>query len=367
MKQLILFVAILISFDLSAQITITTSDLPSASDTFRVSTGQAFSGMDPTITGANSTWDYSQLTSTSQTVDSFLTVGSTSTVYSIVFFDNIINPNRANQAVRGPSFGLGGQVNISDVYNFFYNSSSAYKQIGFGASVNGAPLPVIYSPHDVIYNLPMNFGDADSSTSGYELDLTSTIGLYYKVNRTRHNLVDGWGSLTTPFGTFDVLRVLTTIGERDSVYIDSLGFGFSTPLITTKEYKWLGIGQGIPLLQINTTNNNVVTQITYRDSLPSISTGVNAPVKFQTIRELFPNPTNGRTVLRFELEHPALVSIEILNPSGQVVSHILQQKYEAGSHISVLNNDTDKLSPGNYFVRLVVDGKSSQRQLIVAE
>ena len=139
--------SLLLSWQLSAQITINSADLPSANDTFRVSTGQAFSGMDATISGANANWDYSQLTSTAQSVDSFLTVGSTATVYSIVFFDNVVNPNRANQAVRGPSFNFGGQIDISDVFNFYYKSSSIYKQVGFGAAVNGVTIPVIYSPH----------------------------------------------------------------------------------------------------------------------------------------------------------------------------------------------------------------------------
>jgi len=359
--------SLLLSWQLSAQITINSADLPSANDTFRVSTGQAFSGMDATISGANANWDYSQLTSTAQSVDSFLTVGSTATVYSIVFFDNVVNPNRANQAVRGPSFNFGGQIDISDVFNFYYKSSSIYKQVGFGAAVNGVTIPVIYSPHEVIYNLPINFGDTDSSTSGYELDLTSTIGLYYKVNRTRHNIVDGWGTLTTPYGTFDALRVMTTIGERDSIYIDSLGIGFNTPVVTTKEYKWLGLAQGVPLLQINTTNNGIVTQITYKDSLPSSSSDIVSPDEAQAIRSLFPNPSAGPSVLHFELKHRSSVSIEIVNSSGQLVYKVTEQKMDAGQHFSVLNKDADKLSPGTYFVRLIVDGKANQQQLIIAE
>lgn len=368
MKKLYTFLfSLLLSWQLSAQITINSADLPSANDTFRVSTGQAFSGMDATISGANVTWDYSQLTSTAQSVDSFLTVGSTATVYSIVFFDNVVNPNRANQAVRGPSFNFGGQIDISDVFNFYYKSSSIYKQIGFGAAVNGVTIPVIYSPHEVIYNLPINFGDTDSSTSGYELDLTSTIGLYYKVNRTRHNSVDGWGTLTTPYGTFDALRVMTTIGERDSIYIDSLGIGFNTPVVTTKEYKWLGLSQGVPLLQINTTNNGIVTQITYKDSLPSSSSDIVSLDEAQAIRSLFPNPSVGPSVLHFELKHRSSVSIEIVNSSGQLVYKVAEQKMDSGQHFSVLNKDADKLSPGTYFVRLIVDGKANQHQLIIAE
>lgn len=367
MKKIYLLVlGTLFSLVSNAQITISSADLPDALDTFRVSSGQAFTGMDINLTGANTTWDFSQLTSTGQTVDSFLTVGSTATVYSIVFFDNIINPNRANQAVRGPSFNFGTTINVSDVYNFYYNSTSFYKQVGFGAAVNAVTIPVLYSPHDIVYNLPMHFGDVDSSDSGYELDLTSTIGIYYKVNRTRHNTVDGWGSLTTPFGTFDALRVLTTIGERDSIYIDSLGFGFNTPLVTTKEYKWLGLGQGIPLLQINTTNNGVVTQITYKDSLPSIINTVTPIVK-NPISSIFPNPCAGKAVLQYELEQSSNVSIDVLNATGELVQHISEQKMEAGHHLSLLNNENGQLSPGVYSVRLMIDGKASQKQLIVAD
>ncbi|HRH66141.1 MAG TPA: T9SS type A sorting domain-containing protein, partial [Bacteroidia bacterium] len=253
------------------------------------------------------------------------------------------------------------------VFNFYFNSSSVYKQVGFSAAMNAATIPVIYSPHDVIYNLPLQFGADDSSASGYELDLTSTLGLYYKVNRTRHTVADGWGTLTTPYGTFNALRVLSTISERDSIYIDSLSFGFTTPAVITKEYKWLGTGEGIPLLQINTTNNGVVTQITYKDSLPGSTTGMPDQIAANPIRSLFPNPAAGASVLNIDLRQASLVKIQVLDGTGQVVYQSPEQKMDAGNHFSLLNNETQKLNAGTYFVRLFVDGKTSMQKLIVVE
>ena len=98
-------------------------------------------------------------------------------------------------------------------------------------------------------------------------------------NRT--NVVDGWDNLTTLFGTFQTLRVKSTLIEHDSVYIDSLSTGFPINRNIT-EYKWLGKGQGIPLLQVNEEGTLVTTY--YRDfyrmsALPlSVSLGPDTAV-----------------------------------------------------------------------------------------
>ena len=139
-----------------------------------------------------------------------------STVFSVVFNNFSFNPNRSNLATAGQDFSL-GTVTVTGVYDFFYNSSASYAQTGFGANVNGVPLPIAYSPKDLVYQFPLQMGDVDTSESGYQVDLTSTVGLFFQVNRTRVNEVDGWGTLITPYGTHDVLRIKTTVRERDSV------------------------------------------------------------------------------------------------------------------------------------------------------
>lgn len=336
-----------------AQVTISSSDLPSAGDTFRVSTAAPSAVLDLTTTGPNSVWDFSSLVSSGQTIDTFLSVNATAPVFSVVFSDVSFNPNRSNQATRGQAFNLGA-VSVSDVFNFFYNSSARYEQSGFGASVNGAQLPVIYSPHDVHYEFPLAFGNSTTSNSGYELDLISTVGIFFKVNRTRSNIVDGWGSVATPHGNYDAIRVKTTIVEQDSVYVDSLGFGFNLPPFTTTEYKWLSNGEGIPVLQINTNGTGTVTQIRYKDS-PLTSVSEIAP-DIQWL-QVFPNPVNTLLTMRWNAERSFSVDLELTDIQGRSV-FFEKVTGAAGPNFRMLDVGSLQLAAGEYLIRL---GRSVER------
>lgn len=353
MKKIYIFLLAFMPLISLAQISITSNDLQHSGDFYTVSTGVAFSGMDATLTGANYNWDYSQLTYSSQTTDTIFDESSTGSLLSVFFVDFAFNVNRSNLASHGNSFAV-GTVNVSDVWNFYYNSTSSFKQVGFGAIVNGAPLPVAYSPQDVIYNLPLTFGQTDSGNSGYALDLTSTLGLYYSIARTRSTEVDGWGSLTTPLGTFNVLRTKATVIEQDSVYIDSLGFGLNLPPVTTIEYKWLGAGSGIPLLEINTSGTGIVTSIKYQDTLNTTAVTSLAIVSEPV---LFPNPASDYLFVKYNLSKPANVHIAIYSQEGKLVADEINSQDSAGDQFKSISLSQYHLAHGTYFLHLNVDGK----------
>ncbi len=359
---LIIFVASIIQ--LKAQSTLTDADLPHANDIFRVSVGQITAGIDVSLTGPSFSWDFSSLIPSSQRIDSFVDEAATNALFSIVFIDNSFNNNRANQATPSGDFNLGTLISLTGVYNFYYNSSASYKQVGLGANVNGIPLPITYSPHDIVYKLPLQYPSSDSSASGYVIDLTSTLGIYYKVNKTRNNEVDGWGSLTTPFGTFDVLRVHSTVVQRDSLYLDTLGAGFNFPPLTTHEYKWLGTGQGIPLLQMNTSAGGVVTQILYKDSLRSL-VGIDELNPVDQSFKVFPNPTSAQFTLSFELLKFSVVEMQLISLDGKQTAIIDTKIMGAGTHDIKVDVSEKKLATGNYIVRLLVNGSSFVRPLVV--
>jgi hypothetical protein len=331
-----------------AQDTLRSQDLTNAGDTFVLSITNTFAGFDPLATGPGFNWDFSQLGRNAQRIDSFLDPASTNILFSFFFINSPINSNRSNQATRGQNFQL-GVVSVSDVFNYYYNSASQFSQPGFGAVVNGIPLPIAYSPHDVLYKFPLKYNDSDSVSFGYEVDLSSTLGIYYHVNKQRINNVDGWGSLTTPFGTFDVLRVKSVITERDSIYIDSLNFGFNTPVVTTKEYKWLGAGFGLPLLQINTTGNNVISQVLYQDSIRLNS--IREIAGFSDEPVVFPNPASDRLYFQYSLRLPMEVNIDLYTTDGKKV---FGQKKESapGKNWGAIELTPLKLAAGLYLVRL---------------
>ncbi len=364
-KALFAFIMIAFVGRSEAQITITTTDLTHSGDIYTVSTGSAFTGMDVTLTGANYNWDYSLLNFVSQTRDTIFAETATSSLLSLYYINSGFNANRSNQATHGTGATI-GTINISDVWNFYYNSSASFNQPGFGAIVNGAPLPIAYTSRDIIYPFPLTSTSTNTSSFGYSIDLTTTLGIYYGVRKVRTNEVDGWGSVTTPYGTFNSLRVKSTVVEVDSFYVDSLHFGFNTPAITTIEYKWLASGKGIPVLQINTSVGGVVSQITYRDTLNTTSLA-QVPTFNQEL-QVFPNPSNGnQTFSKMNLERASDLKFEIYTIDGKLIS-TESVRAANGLFIHPLNFDKNNLVNGEYLLKVTSDGGASiVKQFTIAE
>jgi Secretion system C-terminal sorting domain len=258
-----------------AQITITTNEMPSAGDTARITNATVNPFINYGATGANYTWNFANLRNNGQALRSYQSVSSTNLIYSLFFLNLPFNPNRANVVEAGTPIPANPLLTITDPYNFYYSSSSVYKQVGFGAEIASFPTPVAYSQHDVIYNLPLNYADADTSESAWNIGLPG-LG-YYGFNQTRINDVDGWGILTTPHDTFDVVRVKTELYASDTIGVDSLGLNFALDRPKTTQYKWLANNEIVPVMQITTTEIlglEVVTEIFYRDDYNTITPGV---------------------------------------------------------------------------------------------
>ena len=246
----------LINQQLYAQIVINQSDMPLPGDTIRLSSTVAVpSGF--AQTSMDTTWNFSVLQAMSQRVDTFVMATATPSAYQL-FFVLFGGANLASPRNAAPIPGLP----INNGFAFFKNSSSAYSELGSAYTVQGAPIPAKYDVPDKYYQFPMNPGSVWSSTSKFEITVPSFA--YLGMEKTRTNIVDGWGTLITPFGTFQTLRVKSTVIEYDSIYIDSISLGIPV-LRNFTEYKWLAKGKGLPVLQIN-EENNLVTAI-YRDSV----------------------------------------------------------------------------------------------------
>jgi len=238
-----------------SQITITKNDMPVAGDTLRTSTTYAVTS-DYTLTGTNYVWNFSYLQPLTQKIDSFVSKSATPLLYQIYF-------SNATLASPQGDINLIPNLPITDVFEFYKNSTSSFSDLGYGITVSGAPIPLKYDNAEVYYKFPLTYGNpVDSSISSFSFGLPN-IG-YISTVRKRINLVDGWGTLTTPYGTFQTLRVKSEVYSHDSIYVDSISYGTAIDRHVT-EYKWLGTNQRIPLLQIN--SEGLVVTATYRDSL----------------------------------------------------------------------------------------------------
>ncbi len=310
MKLLYTLALSLISLLSTAQITINEFDMPTAGEIYLISTASTFSiqTSDLNNTGANINWDFN-LTSSSQKLDTSLNIDQTPTVYQFLFSGN----DYAQRQLQ--DINLGTQFSLSNIYNFYKKSSSKLELSGFGAQLNGIPIPVNYSPKDVVYKFPMTYGNSDSSNASFSLPVPG-IGSWSS-QRKRVNNIDGWGKLTSVLGTNDVLRVHSIISDRDSIYVDALSQGLVIPR-KTHEYKWLAKGGQIPLLQVNTTevfSFQTVTQIVYKDKATSVdplnplSNGVS----------IFPVPVSDMLTISVENNNPSGVQIEVFAVNGQLM------------------------------------------------
>jgi hypothetical protein len=237
------------------QITILQGDMPSAGDTIRMSLAISIP-VDFTKTAADTTWDFSMLEPMNQRVDSFLSMNVVPNAYKIIFIPEFV----ANLAApRNGDLVLPGFA-VTDSYVFYKKNDQGFSEAGTAFTAAGFPFPLKYDTPDLYYSLPMSYGSAWNSASHAGLSLPG-FG-YMGSARIRSSIVDGWGTLITPFGTFDALRVKTDLVQNDSIHLDSSGIGIPINRHIT-EYKWLGKQQDEPLLQVN-QEGGTVTAI-YRD------------------------------------------------------------------------------------------------------
>ena len=364
MKKLLLSVCLLPSIFCQAQITITNADMPSAGDTLRVSYSN--DTIDPAITGPNHTWNYAFLTATSQWVEKFDSPTTFTTPFNLLF--NPLNTSYG-QAVYTPDSVPGIGIALDNAYGFFKKSTSALKQVGLGLSLNALPIPFDYNPDDYVFNFPLNFGDIDSCDAEFGPPTIIPLPFYYGQKIHRVNVVDGWGTLTTPFGTFQALRVKCTLAIRDTI-ADSSGLGFSFPRPLQYEYKWLKAGGKVPYLQINASDiagTPVVTQISYRDSMRAgvIQIGINENVNSDFAMQLFPNPASDYAFLQYALDNTLDVRIEVQDMNGKRISTVRNARQTSGPHIEVINLRTLNLAKGTYFVSLYAGHGKAVKKMVV--
>ncbi|HKR05253.1 MAG TPA: T9SS type A sorting domain-containing protein [Bacteroidia bacterium] len=368
-KTCAILLFVIASSSVKAQITIDQNDMPSPGDTIRVSYGLVTAAIDPVPTGSNYTWDFSQLQWIAQNIDTFLTIAQTAPTYQLVFADVAFNPNRANVATRGNfTFPPIAGIQVSDVFDFFYKSSSQYRRVGYGANINGFDTPLPMNNFDILYNFPLNYNDNDSCDADFSLTLPAT--LYYGYTLHRVNLADGWGTLITPYGTFDVLRIKSTIAAHDSINFLATGTGFGFDRLLTTEYKWIGNNKSIPLLQINTTDLfgvETVTSIVYQDSIRVLPTGAVENRVQSEFFNVYPNPAKGNFTISMSLKNKAEINIAVYNSAGERVKELLNEISDGGKVLKVFNNYTLGLSQGIYMVHAVIDGKDYYQKLSIVK
>ncbi len=257
-KSFVALFFLLISLYAFPQIVITESDFPTPGYAYPYSQKPA-PGIEIdsyTDSGANIIWDFSAITKTEQNLIRFISPTSTEIQYiCIAVFNNPLDPEHDSDVAK-PGEEMSdpmGSIQVTDVFEFFQIQADAYVSTGRSANVNGIPTCVKNEPADTIFKLPLNYGDTLSSNSAFEISIPG-VG-YYGQTIQRFSVADAWGTVITPFGTYNSLRIKSIIEFEDSIFYDSYGFGTTIPHTET-HYIWLTNDFKIPVFTVEEKGQN---------------------------------------------------------------------------------------------------------------
>ncbi len=356
---LLLLLALTINI-LKAQITYGTSEMPTPGDTFRISIAASTGGVDYTLTGVNYNWDFSNLNHPSQNIDTFVSVTTVPAIYQLIFNSAIYPNNRATVAMHQTNSPIPiPSLQIRDVYNFYRNTTTFYALVGYGANVSGSNLPIRFNNVDYIYRFPLLQGNNDSCVSNFGVSIPG-VG-YFGETKKRKNTVDGWGTLITPYGTFQTIRVKSELFMHDTLNYNSVGYAQDR---NETEYKWLANGYAIPILTV--INRSPAVYVEYIDSVRSTITNYKENININNINfSVFPNPCKEYFNLSYNLFEKSIINISLFNLQGEKITTFANSDQLEGEYSYQYNISDLKLSKGVYYIRVTAKNKTYIKKLII--
>jgi hypothetical protein len=334
-------------------ITLSNSNMPSSGDTLRYTSVNPTSLGNYTQTGANFSWNFSSVTTTTEGVSSFKS--AIQTPYALFFF------SFSGFAEKMPDVTIGGGFGFTDYYNFYKKQTSpvqAFIADGVGLTFSSVPLPSYYSDKDELYIFPMSYPKYDSTSFRFSTLSSTLIPIIYSKTGYRVSKVDGWGTVQTPYGTENCLRLVSTQYSKDSIKnnIIPIPIGFAN---TTRSYQWLTASSKIPYFEVTGTvvgSNFVPTSARFRGYKQKETNLVGISTEAAVSIIVYPNPVKDVIKLSASAE---VVSSEIRDLSGKVV--LTLQSATAGQEQVI---DVSSLAPGIYSLRLQAAAQQYQMRFV---
>ncbi|MCS7027546.1 MAG: T9SS type A sorting domain-containing protein [Bacteroidia bacterium] len=326
-----------------AQITITSTDMPVVGDTLRYCNASPTSGgYDFTLTGPNHVWNFTNLNCTSQDVAAYKSASSTPYAFYSAFFGKY-----GTKIADSIGFSF---LTFHNIWDFYGKTSTVFKAEGYGLTYSGLPLAATYTDDDEIYQFPLEYNDRDSSTFRLAMEIPG-LGKFIRKGY-RINLVDGWGKITTVYGTFNCLRVKSTIAEIDSLLITfptTINLGFP---VNITEYKWLAKGERFPILEVRGNTNLfgfTPTQVRYRYKIATSNIDANMFENNAISLHLYPNPSTQAPYLQ-NFSYVGRMNLLVTDLSGKIL--VANEVWNAQEVQNTLDCYAPTLSQGTYLIVL---------------
>lgn len=355
---------------LAAQITVTSAIFPAAGDTLRFATDNAPTGiLALTPPGGSQTWDFSSL--------------QASSTQSVVY-----QPAGAGQYAA--SFP-GADIFSSPVpgTELYYNvTANRWELLGYRAPDPfgiGIISEFTYSPPLVEGRAPVNFFDINQISTGILKGFAASDfppaflaslsiapdSLRYRISINRLDVVDAWGSVITPAGTYPVLREKRTQyrESRIDAKVPPLGWLDVTDVFLQAGVSALGVDTIVSYHFYSNTEKEPIAVVTM-DNSQSFATRVvfKGPAAVvnglddrpdRPLLLLSPNPASGEVSVRFEDLRPGAYELTLLDALGR---EVLGKSVRAGSG-QTERLDVSGLPAGMYLLNV----RDSQQVLVCSE
>ncbi len=328
----------------SAQIFITSAHFIDVSDVVQIGIDTNPS-ITHTLAGPNQTWDYGELNDYETDV---IALGMAE------WFSGASNfPN----ATLGTQDAEGTQI-------FFRKNTEAFDLMGVYGDLfeTGEPSALEFSPYQRQLTFPSTYGTTFANVSTINIlidDFEGTDSVVVTVTTHRFSEMDAWGSLTTPFGTFNTIR--QHIKDSTIQTVTAYLFGFpifnESETTITHNYSFYSDAQNARyiLLQYNyDPETDLLENVQWQMAAPILNTE-NLSSDLQV--NIYPNPTSDNLNIIFD--QPFFGEVIISDALGKVVYHT-----------SVNGNDEFNLfinnwTPGVYMIHLNSISQKSVHRLIV--
>lgn len=350
-------------------ITIGNSNMPGANDTLRYTNVQTGSVGNYTQTGTNFAWDFSKVVSTTENLREFK--AASQTPYFLFF----LAQGEYGEKIADTLVGGTGTLSITKVYNFYRkqtNPVNAFVADGMGMTISGLPVPSYYSDKDELYNFPMSYPKYDSTTFKFSTTTAGALPIKFSKQGYRTTKVDGWGTVKTPYGTDNCLRLVTTQYSKDTTTITippipplpalpPFKIGIQN---NVRSYQWMTLTGKIPYFEVTGNligSNFMITQVRYRGyKVASIDlTGIKQAEDISAI-SLYPNPVKDKLWLSQGANDQT--SFEVYDLNARLIK---QGSLESIGGISYL--DVSALETGLYVLKLSSESQDSYLKFIKME
>lgn len=339
-----------------AQITVDNSTFPIAGDTLRTSVDNLPSNIEIGSAGVDLSWDFSSLQSP--------------------FVDELLvqNAEEGQVADQFPTadvvtelLGGGEAYYSSDDNEYLLLGYNGPDPIGFGID-----LLARLEPASVIKRAPMNF--LDINTSGFNINIPFSAeaipaevfenlpikpdSIRIRISSDRTDVVDAWGTLTIPGGTFEVLRekrieyqetlLDIKIGEfpwQDVTALVPFPDLLGTDTIITYNYFSNDAKEPIVVATVS-PDESVVETVTYKSI--EVPTSITRPNVAKSDVIAYPNPAIDSARFQFSNLRSGNYDLKIYNILGIVVQ---QNSYQISGSKTV-EMDLSDLRKGTYLYSL---------------